>query len=52
MDCLSEIAGGVKMTDVLNTKTLLEWIAGFVDDTSLLSNSQLNKICSKETRDI
>lgn len=38
MDCLSELAGGMIMTNVNNDLTLLEWINGFVDDTSLFSN--------------
>ena len=38
MDCLSEIAGGMKMQDITNDNQLIDWINGFVDDTSLFSN--------------
>jgi hypothetical protein len=38
MDCLQELAGGIKMSNPDNTTTLQQWIDGFVDDTSLFTN--------------
>jgi hypothetical protein len=38
IDCLSELGGGMKMTDVCSNNTLQQWIDGFVDDTSLFTN--------------
>lgn len=42
MDCLSELAGGMKMENVIDNCTLQEWINGFVDDTSLFCNIKSN----------
>jgi hypothetical protein len=38
MDCLKELAGGMKMTNPDNMIMIQQWIDGFVDDTSLFSN--------------
>jgi hypothetical protein len=38
MDCLQELAGGMKMTNPGNTIMIQQWIDGFVDDMSLFSN--------------
>ena len=35
MDCLADIGEGMTMMDVIDDKTLQQWIDGFVDDTSL-----------------
>jgi hypothetical protein len=37
MDCLSELGGGMSMSDVMS-ETIQKWIDRFVDDTSLLVN--------------
>lgn len=42
MDCLSELSGGMIMIDVIDEKTIQQWIDGFVDDTSLFSNILLS----------
>ena len=44
MDCLSELAGGMTMKDVIANQSLTEWINGFVDDTSLFCNIDDNNI--------
>ena len=41
MDCLSELAGGMTMINVTNEQELIQWINGFVDDTSLFCNMNL-----------
>jgi hypothetical protein len=37
MDCLSELGGGMTMSDVMD-ETIQQWIDGFVDNTSLFVN--------------
>jgi hypothetical protein len=39
MDCLKEAADGMTMADVKSINTIEQWIEGFVDDTSLFSNT-------------
>ena len=38
MDCLSELGGGMTINDVNSQKSIMQWIDGFVDDTSLFVN--------------
>ena len=42
MDCLNELAGGMTMKNVTNELELIQWINGFVDDTSLFCNNLVN----------
>jgi hypothetical protein len=48
MNCLAELAGGMTMADAVNkNKNLLQWIDGFVDDTSLFTNlNSFSKNCN------
>jgi hypothetical protein len=38
MDCLSELVGGMTMTDVIKDNSIQQCIDGFVDDISLFTN--------------
>jgi hypothetical protein len=38
MDCLQELAGGMKMTNPDDSIQIQQWIDSFLDDTSLFSN--------------
>jgi hypothetical protein len=48
MNCLAELAGGMTMADAINQeKNLIQWIDGFVDDTSLFTNiDRFSKNCN------
>jgi hypothetical protein len=48
MNCLAELAGGMTMADAVDRKkNLLQWIDGFVDDTSLFySLNTFSKHCN------
>jgi hypothetical protein len=40
MDCLSELSGGMKMSDLNDANSIQQWMDGFMHDTSLFSNIQ------------
>jgi hypothetical protein len=48
MSCLAELVRGMTMADAINQeKNLLQWIDGFMDDTSLFTNlDRFSKNCN------
>jgi hypothetical protein len=37
IDCFEDVAAGMTMTDVVNTKEITQWIDGYVDDKSIFT---------------